>query len=319
MTRTPYSSIRPFVLLATTALLATNLIHAHIQQQSLTAEVEAAYAKLKEAEGRKDPDAVLEWAEKTSEAARKVVQLPKPAKAEDVEAWTNAVDYSKQVDIYTEYSEFAIAMGGVPVTKMSALVESIEKRNSKSEYLTKIYPTYLLSLSQAGQNAKLMQAAESRLASDPTNEDLLLVLADGNMKQQKAEKGNRYDTQLMEVLNAKTKPEALSDADWQKKKNGGLATGYWIAGVNHAEAKRYKDADTALRAALPLIAGQAAMEAPALFYLGVANYNLGKPVKDRKLIAEAIKFSDACAKLTSPYRDSALKNSKGMRTEFGMK
>jgi hypothetical protein len=287
--------------------------------QSRTADVESAYAKLKEAEGKKDPDGVLEWAEKTSAAARAVVASPKPDKADEVESWTNAVDYAKQVDTYTEYSEYATAMAGVPLAKMSALIESIEKRNPKSEYLAKVYPTYLVSLSQTGQADKLMAVAEGRIQHDPTNEDLLLVLADGYGKKKQPEKATTYALKLVEVLKEKPKPEGLSAEDWTKKKNSAMATGYWIAGVNHAEAKRYKEADAALRAALPLVAGQPSLEAPTLFYLGVANYNLGKPTKDKKLIAEAIKFSDACAKLASPYKDSAAKNAKGMRVEFGMK
>lgn len=307
------------MLLPRTLLAAATLAAVAFSQQSRTAETEAAYAKLKEAEGKKDADGVLEWAEKTSVAARAVVQSPKPSKADEVESWANAVDYARQVDIYTEYSEFATAMAGQPAAKMAMLVESIEKRNPKSEYLTKIFPSYIVALSQAGMNDKLMAAAERRIEVDPANEDILLVLADGYMKKQQSEKATLYATKLVDALKDKAKPEALAAADWEKKKNGALATGYWIAGVNHAEAKRYKEADQALRAALPLITGQAAMEAPALFYLGVANYNLGKPTKDRKLIAEAIQFSEACAKLASPYKDPALKNARGMRTEFGIK
>ena len=311
--------MRLHTMLLPRTILAAATLAAVAFAQSRTAEIEAAYAKLKEAEGKKDADGVLEWAEKTSVAARAVAQSPKPAKADEVEAWTNAVDYARQVDIYTEYSEFATAMAGQTPAKMAALIESIEKRNPKSEYLTKIFPSYIVALSQAGMTDKLMTAAERRLEVDPANEDLLLVLADGYMKKQQAEKATLYATKLVEAVKDKPKPEAIAAADWDKKKNGALATGYWIAGVNHAEAKRYQDADKALRAALPLIAGQTAMEAPALFYLGVANYNLGKPAKDKKLIAEAIQFSEACAKLASPFKDSALKNARGMRTEFGIK
>lgn len=289
------------------------------QQPSRTAEIESAYAKLKEAEAKKDPDGVLEWGEKTSQAARIVAASPKPDKADEVELWTNAVDYAKQVDIYTEYSQFASAISGVPGGKIIALTESIEKRNPKSEYLTKVYPSYIVALSQAGQSAKIMSVAESRVQVDPKNEDLLLVLADGYMTQKNAEKASLYSSRLLEALKTATKPEGLSEADWDKKKTGSTARAYWILGVNHAEAKRYKEADETLRAALPLIQGQPNLQAPALFYLGVANYNLGKPVKDKKRIGEAIKFSDECAKLASPFKDLALKNSRGMRVEFGMK
>jgi tetratricopeptide (TPR) repeat protein len=301
------------------AVLALTSFALAQQAGSRTAEIESAYAKLKEAEGKKDADGVLEWGEKTSQAARAVVAAPKPEKADEVELWVNAVDYAKQVDTYTEYSQFATAIGGVPGAKIIALTESIEKRNPKSEYLTKVYPSYIVALNQAGQSAKIMSVAESRIAVEPNNEDLLLVLADGFMNQKNAEKSSLYAVRLVEALKTRTKPEGLSDADWEKKKTAATARGYWISGVNHAEAKRYKDADEALRAALPLIQGQPNLQAPALFYLGVSNYNLGKPVKDKKRIADAIKFNDECAKLTSPFRDLAAKNSRSMRIEFGMK
>lgn len=289
------------------------------QPANRTAEVEAAYAKLKEAEGKKDADGVLEWAEKTSAAARAVVSSPKPEKADEVEGWTNAVDYARQVDIYTEYSEYATAIGGQPAEKLIALVESIEKRNPKSEYLTKAYPAYVATLSQAGKNDQLMAAAVRRIDADPKNPDLLLVLADGYMKQKDVEKATEYASRLISTMPTAQKPEGMSDADWEKKKTTVVGTAQWIAGVNYAEAKRYKEADEALRAALPVVRGQAGMEPAALFYLGVANYNLGKPAKNKALIAEAIRFSEECAKMPSAYRELAQKNARGMRVEFGVK
>lgn len=284
-----------------------------------TADVEAAYAKLKEAEGRKDADGVMEWAEKTSAAARAVVNSAKPEKADEVEGWNHAVDYARQVDTYTEYSEYATAIGGQPPEKLIALVESIEKRNPKSEYLTKAYPAYMATLSQTGKNDQLMAAAMRRIEQDPNNPDLLVVLADGYMKQKQPDKATEYATKLISVLPSAARPEGLAEEAWEKKKTTLAGTAQWIAGVNYAEAKRYKDADVALRAALPVVRGQAGMEPAALFYLGVANYNLGKPSKNKALIAEAIKFSEECAKLPSPYRDLAQKNARGMRVEFGVK
>lgn len=301
-----------FALVAAAALVSG-------QAANRTADVEAAYAKLKEAEGKKDADGVLEWAEKTSAAARAVVNSPKPEKADEVEGWTNAVDYARQVDTYTEYSEYATAIGGQPAEKLIALVESIEKRSPKSEYLTRAYPAYMATLSQAGKSDQLLAAATRRIELEPNNPDLLLVLADGAMKQKQPEKATEYASRLIAAMPAEARPEGMSDADWEKKKATLTGTAQWIAGVNYAEAKRYKEADEALRAALPVVRGQAGMEPAALFYLGVANYNLGKPTKNRALVSEAIKFSEECAKLASPYRELAQKNARGMRVEFGVK
>src|SRR4051794_957768 len=98
------------ILLTLTTLLA----------QAKVADVEAAYNKLKEAEARKDPDGVLEWAGKTSAAARQVTSQPKPAGADELEAWKRDVDYSSQVDTYTEYSLQASVAGGIAPDKTIA-------------------------------------------------------------------------------------------------------------------------------------------------------------------------------------------------------
>lgn len=287
--------------------------------QSKSADMEAAYAKLKEAEGKKDPDGVLEFSEKTSALARAILETPKPSGTEEADQWKRETDYARQIDLYTEYSEFALAVQGQPPAKVIALVESIEKRSPKSQYLTQAYPFYLVALNSSGQNAKIVPAVEKRLPNDPTNEDLLLVLADSYMSQKQGDKATEYALKLVDAVKSKAKPEGMADADWEKKKSNALARGYWISGINQADAKKFKEADESLRAALPLIQGQADLLGPALFYLGVANYQLAKPAKDKKIAAEAIKFSDQAAAIKSPFQSAALKNARAIRLEFGIK
>ena len=70
-----------------------------------------------------------------------------------------------------------------------------------------------------------------------------------------------------------------------------------------------------LRAALPLIKGNTAMLGPALFYLGVANYNLARLTLSKAKMLEAAKFSEDSAKIAGPYQDQAYKNASLMKTE----
>ena len=67
--------------------------------QAKVADVESAYNKLKEAEGRKDPDGILEWAGKTSAAARQITSQPKPAGGDELEAWKRDTD-STHLSLY---------------------------------------------------------------------------------------------------------------------------------------------------------------------------------------------------------------------------
>jgi len=45
-----------------------------------------------------------------------------------------------------------------------------------------------------------------------------------------------------------------------------------------------------------------------LFYLGVANYQLGKAAKNKAQMTEAAKFSEECASRPGPYQAQAKKN-----------
>ena len=61
-------------------------------------DIESAHAILQAAEGTKDPDAVLAWAPKVSDMARKVAQAEKPKEEEEAEEWKRRVDFAKQLD-----------------------------------------------------------------------------------------------------------------------------------------------------------------------------------------------------------------------------
>ena len=249
--------------------------------QAKVADVEAAYNKLKEAESRKDADGVLEWAGKTSSAARLITSQPKPAGGDELEAWKRDTDYASQVDTYTEYSMQAAVLAGAPPAKVIALTEALEAQNPKSQYLGLIYNVYMNALQQAGQTAKVMPTAERRLPVDPNNEEILLTLANGYMNQKDTAKSTEFANRLVETMKTKARPETVPEADWEKRKNAFLGRGYWIAGINYGGLNQYKECDKALRLALPLIQGQTDLLGPALFYLGVANYNMAKPAKDK--------------------------------------
>ena len=300
-------------------LLSLLLTTATIFAQAKVADVEAAYNKLKEAESRKDPDSVLEWATKTSAAARQVTGQPKPDGGEALEAWKRDTDYSSQVDTYTEYSLQASVAAGIPPQKTIALTEALLAQNPKSQYLGLIFTLYLDALQKTGQASRIVPVAEARLSNDPQNQDLLLVLADGYMNQKDAAKSTGYANRVIEATNAKAKPDNVSDADWDKRKNAYLARAYWIAGINDGAQNQYKESDKNLRLALPLIQGQNELLGPALFYLGVANYNMAKPTKDKKMAGEAAKFSDQSAAIKGPYQDLARKNAVSIRREFLIK
>jgi tetratricopeptide (TPR) repeat protein len=275
--------------------------------------IDLAYNNLKAAEGKNDPDGVAKWSAETSRLARKTEQSTQPSD-DDAKA---AIDYAKQVDTYSEYSIYATVLKTTDPTKIIALVEPLDQRSPKSEYLSKSYGMYLNALRQTGQNDKAGESAEKEADRDPNNEDVLLVAADYNMQRQNQEKTLAYATKLSEVMQAKPKPAEMNDADWEKKKTTLLGAGYWMQGVVYSEQKKYAEANKALREALPLIKGNSQMLGIGLFHLGVANYELGKATKKRTLLHDALKFSQESAAIKGPLQAQAQANVKAISRQLG--
>jgi hypothetical protein len=275
--------------------------------------VDLAYNNLKAAEAKNDPDSVAKWSAETSRLARKVEQSTQPTDG-DAKA---RIDYAKQVDTYSEYSTYATVLKTTDPAKIIAVVEPLEQRNPKSEYLSKSYGMYLNALRKTGQNDKAGAAAEKEAERDPNNEDVLLIAADYNMQRQNQDRALAYATKLSEVMQAKTKPAELSDADWEKKKETLLGASYWIQGVVYSGQKNYSQANKTLREALPLIKGDSQMLGVGLFHLGVADYELGKSTKKRALLLDALKFSQQSAAIKSPLQAQAQANVKAISRQVG--
>lgn len=279
-----------------------------------TQDLESTYQSLKDAEAKNDAASVKKLSAETSALARAAIAEAAPEAAEEKDAWTKRVAYARDVDSYSEYALYAVAVKSPPATTVD-LLAALEEQNPKSKYLDEGYTNYLYALSQSGASAKIPAIAEKGLANFPDNPDLLLFMADHCYSAKQSDRALGYANRLVASFGKHPKPEGVSEADWEKKKGAALGRGYWYAGVISGEKNQYAASDKSLRAALPLIKGNDAMMGPALFYLGVANYNLGKMTLNKAKVLEAAKFSDQCAAITGPYAEQAWKNSAAMKAE----
>ena len=143
-----------------------------------------------------------------------------------------------------------------------------------------------------------------------------IILADNLMAKNRPDQAYTYAIRLVTVMRSKAKPEGVSDEDWSRRKSALLSRGYYTAGVTGCMRQVWKDCDTNLRAALPMIGGQPALAGPAYFYLGVANYQLSKITTDRTKLQEAVKFSQQSAAIAGPMQAQAQKNVTGMQNEL---
>jgi len=276
--------------------------------------LETTYQNLKDATAKNDAVQVKALAAEACKLAREVIAEPAPTNDEEKEAWNNHVAFAKDVDLYTEYALYATAVQAPPETTVD-LLSTLEQQNPKSKYLADAYGEYFYALHKTGAAAKIPAIAEKAIVNFPESDDLLLVLAETAYSHKQSDRALGYARRLTVVLNKRARPEGMSAADWERKRSTGLASGYWIAGIVQAEKRVYYEADKDLRAALPLVAGNDARKASALFYLGLANYELGKSTLRKSLVLEAVKFSQDAAAIKGPLAQQAWHNAQIMKDE----
>jgi hypothetical protein len=147
-------------------------------------------------------------------------------------------------------------------------------------------------------------------AQDPKSkyltEDAYLIVANAAMTAQQTDRAAAFARKALTAPKG-SKPEQAA------------GTAHWIIGVVEANKKEYAPADKELRAALPGIKGQAILEGPAYFFLGEANYSLGRQLMDRTQADQGIKFMQQSALIPGQYQAGAGTEARRMKTEMGEK
>jgi hypothetical protein len=276
----------------------------------------AAYNALQAAEQKNDVPAIILWSNRTVDAARKAIESKKPEDAGEAAAWIANVDYAKQVITRCEYSLYASALKATDPAGIASLYEALEKMNAQSQYIPMAGPRYFIALLQQKDLPKAQAFAEAAAARNQANEDMLLFIADANLNANNTDKAATYAAQLTATLTAQPAPQGVAAADWEAKKKNTLARAHWIAGVASGAKSEWLDSEKFMRAALPLIEGNAPLKdllPGAYFYLGLSNFSLAKgPKPDPARRAEARKYFTLCAAIPSPFQNQATVNLKAL-------
>lgn len=275
-------------------------------------ELEDSYAKLKETVAKKDADAVKADAAATNKFAQALINTPQPSAAADVDNWKQRVEYGKEVASYSEYALAYIATTVVGA-KTIELVDALIAQNPKSKYLDLCAPQYLAALGKGGP-AKQLDGMTKIVAGRPDNEVALAALAEGLMSKS-PDRALGYANRLLNSLKSNGKPEGVSEADWERTKTAGLASGYFVAGVVNGSKNAWIDCDRDLKAGLPLIHDNYKLGI-VYFYLGLANYQLGKQTMDRTRMQSGLKFSQQSSAIAGPMKDQAYHNVLAIQNEL---
>jgi hypothetical protein len=280
-------------------------------------DARSAHGCLKIAEATKNPDTVKAWSERTSAIARKVAASPKPSGEDEAEAWKTRVDFARQFDIYTEYSLYAAALGTTDAKKKAELMDALEKRDEKYEHLPALRDHVFRALLAANDLPSAQAMSDRMVERNLATDNMLMVSADAAFNKKEYDRAQSLAQKLIALVNGRSKPEGMSDADWETHKTGLLGRAYWWDGVSYGIQNKFAQADKTLREGLPFMKGNDQLLAGAYFYLGLANFKLGdSKTPDQQRILDALKFNQECAAIKSPYQALAQRNMKAIRSQF---
>jgi hypothetical protein len=278
-------------------------------------ELRSAYSELKSAEEKKDAASIMKWALETSNLARSVIKASK-AEGEDEAAIKALVPFAKEIETYADYALYAVTLRAPDAAKRIEYFEAFYKQSPDSEYVPQLYSLYAGAMAQTGGSAKLYQFAEKAIARDGKSEELLLILADGAMSRKQWDRAADYGSRLAEVMTAHSRPANVPTGDWERRRTQLMGRGHWIAGLSYANVNKYPQADRNLRAGLPYLKGDQQMTAGALFYLGLANYNMARATQNKPRMKEALAFSEQAAAIPGAYAQPAAQNAWAIKGEL---
>jgi len=276
------------------------------------ADLNETYKNLKEAFEMKDYAKVKTLSAQTAKEAQELAKEAQPADASQVDSWKGRQEFAKEAQTYAEYALAVSASQATDPATTIELTEALIAQNPKSEQIDTATPQYLAALSKQGA-AKANAAASKILAGRPDNEYALDVVArNWSAPGPALAAANR----LIGVIGRKKKPEGMSDADWQRTKNEMLGSAYTSAGVIQAGQNRYADADRNLKAAMPLVSGNPTMLSYVYYYLGVANYQMGKVTADKSKMMAGLQYTDKAVATGGPMQAQASSTSAIMKREM---
>jgi tetratricopeptide (TPR) repeat protein len=250
-----------------------------------------------------DTDRMFGYAEKAGAIVQRYEQKPAPV-GTDAGAWGVMRKQSIAADQdsinYVEYAFYSVAYKVTDPNQKAALMERYVAAFPDSEYTAKAELLALLAYQQAKNYPKMTDAGNAALTRNPNNVDVLLLLADYYSGDPTHLDLAATDAkQVLTAIASAKKPDATSDADWQRQV--ALQTGLaWSAlGQVYITQKNEAQALTAFQTAAPLLKGSDARS------YARNQYRLGFAFENLKRNADAYQaFTDA-ASIDSPYRAMA--------------
>lgn len=261
-----------------------------------------AYGLVIAAAERGNAERAVDFGERIGKMIERYRAAPAPAES-DPDTWeerkkVTLMNYQDQVAYVAQAMYSLAAQAGGPATR-AGLLERFVTAFPDSPFVGDAQLVITDSYGQAGNVGRKVAFAENVLSRDADNVNMLVALAEHFAAQgEQLERAEQYARKALRLLPEAGKPEHLSDAQWNQRKN--LQTGLCRSALGQVYVHMVRDREAVepLRQAGPLLK-------PYAFYYGRNQYFLGFVLARMRRTAEAREVLTEAVAIDSPYRERA--------------
>ncbi|HEY6384341.1 MAG TPA: hypothetical protein VIX91_01525 [Candidatus Acidoferrum sp.] len=244
-----------------------------------------------------DIDKLMAYGEKVPAILQRYKALPAP---DGVEASTwqrqqnEALDSSKDNITYIEQAMFLGFYRSTNAAKRAALLTRFVQLFPDSQFANQALGVAATSYQQAQNVPKMLEVANGLLAKDPNNIGMLLLLSDYySEKGEQLDKAEAYAKKVIVLLGAATKPEGVTDEQWQQQIS--LQKGLALSALGQVNIQK-KDNEQAVqnfKAAGPLLKSDEGSYGRNQYRLGFALLNLKKNAEAKDAFTQSASVNSA--------------------------
>jgi tetratricopeptide (TPR) repeat protein len=244
-----------------------------------------------------DADKLMAYGEKVPGILQRFKALPPPSGME-ADNWerqkTATLDSNKDNIAYVEQAIFLGVYRTQNPAKRAAQLTHFAQLFPSSPYANQALAVAATSYQQAQDTPKMLELANGVLAKDPNNIGMLLLLSDFySEKPDQLDKAEGFAKKAIAALGTATKPEGVSDEQWQQQVS--LEKGLALSSLGEVNISKKDNASAVdnLKAAAPLLKADENSYGKNQYRLGFALLNLKKNAEAKEAFTQSASVNSA--------------------------
>ena len=227
---------------------------------------------------------------------------PAPAGTSDDQWAAQKTQNLKDAQADINYVQYTMVNAAYKTSDLAARIQLLEryaKAFPDSPYTLSVREQTAIAYQQAQNTAKMTETAQSILEKDPDNVSMLLLLADNwSESGQQLDKAAADAKKALDLIAKATKPENLSDDQWQNQVSIQKGLAYSALGQVYVNNNQNAQAVDAFKQASPLLKSDSFSYGRNLYRLGFTLAKMQRTAEARTVLTEAVSVN-------SPYKAKA--------------